>query len=203
MDGPGAPPTSPDATGAQPPDVEPQGVRTWTGGPGAPGGRTQLSKISYTHDAIIDVLIAHPMISQREIAARFQYTESWLSIMMASDAFKARLEMRRAELVDPTITATIEERFRALATKSLEVLQRKLEAPSVSDNLAIQAANLAARSLGLGAGTAAPPPAPPDRLERLGGRLLALLGNRAVASLDQTIVDAPAREISAPSAQEL
>lgn len=160
-----------------------------------------IQKVSYTHDAMIDLIIAHPMMSQGERAAHFGYTQAWVSIIESSDAFRARLEARKEELVDPTIRATIEERFRALATKSLEVLQKKLESPNVSDNLALQAAALASKSLGLGQGTQ--PVAPqPDRIERLGGRLLALLGERAVNSLSQEIVDVPSRPAPEPVSPE-
>jgi hypothetical protein len=151
-------------------------------------------KVSYTHDAMIDLMIANPMITQNAIAAHFGYTPSWVSIVMSSDAYRARLEARREELVDPTIRVTIEERFRALAVKSLEVLQKKLEQPTVSDSLAIQAAALASKSLGLGQG-ATPVPVQPDRIERLGGRLLALLGERAVQSLDKQVIDVPSRPV--------
>jgi hypothetical protein len=158
----------------------------------------EIAKVSYTHDAMIDLIIANPMMSQGERAKHFGYTQSWVSIIESSDAFRARLEARKEELVDPTIRATIEERFRALATKSLEVLQKKLESPNVSDNLAIQAASLAAKSLGLGQGEK--PAAPqPDRIERLGGRLLALLGERAVNTLSQEIVDVPSRPVPDPA----
>lgn len=155
-------------------------------------------KVSYTHDAMIDLMIANPMITQNAIAAHFGYTPSWVSIVMSSDAYRARLEARREELVDPAIRVTIEERFRALAVKSLEVLQKKLEQPTVSDNLAIQAAALASKSLGLGQGTGNAPPPQPDRIERLGGRLLALLGERAVqaqSTLDQQVIDVPSRPV--------
>lgn len=156
-------------------------------------------RVRYTHDAMIDVIIQNPAIAQGELAIWFGYTESWVSLIMSSDAFRARLEARREELVDPSIRLTIEERFRALATKSLEVLQKKLDNPNVSDQLALQAAALAAKSLGLGLPKNVAPPAPePDRLERIGGRLLALLGERAIQanrSLDYEIIDTPAREV--------
>ena len=161
----------------------------------------KVKKVSFTHDAMLDCIIQNPMMSQGELAAFFGYTQSWVSLVQSSDAFRNRLEARKAELVDPTIRTTIEERFRALATKSLEVLQRKLEAPNVSDQLAIQAASLAAKSLGIGQAPQAPAPEP-DRLERLGSRLIALMGERAVLAtrtLDYEIVDTPAREIQ-PSA---
>jgi hypothetical protein len=155
-------------------------------------------KLRYTHDAMVDLLIANPGISQGELAAAFGYTQTWVSLILSSDSFRIRLEDRRTELVDPTIRSTIEERFRALAVKSLEVLQKKLENPNVSDNLAIQAASLASKSLGLGGHAAAAPPPDPGRLDRIGGRLLALLGDRvsqhdAERTLDAEITDATPR----------
>jgi hypothetical protein len=159
-------------------------------------------KVRYTHDAMIDCLIQNPMISQGELAAMFGYTEPWVSLVLSSDAIKARMEMRKAELVDPTIRASIEERFRALATKSLEVLQKKLCSPNVSDNLAIQAATLASRSLGLGGNAPPPVQLEPDRLEKLGSRLLALLGTRvsqAERTLNEEIIDTPSRAVSQTS----
>lgn len=163
-------------------------------------------KLRYTHDAMVDLLIAQPGISQGELAAAFGYSESWVSLILSSDAFRIRLEDRRNELVDPTIRSTIEERFRALAVKSLEVLQKKLENPNVSDNLAIQAASLASKSLGLGQPANQAPPVDPGRLDRIGGRLLALLGDRvsqhdAERTLDVEITDARPRAPS-PAAQE-
>jgi hypothetical protein len=157
-----------------------------------------IKKVNWSHDAMIDLLIANPAMSQGELAAAFGYTQSWVSLVMSSDAFRSRMEMRKEELVDPTIRITIEERFRALASKSLEVLQRKLESPNVSDNLAIQAAGLAAKSLGLGQPKVETGQADPDRIERIGNRLLALMGDRvrqASRSLDYEIIEAVPREV--------
>jgi len=111
-----------------------------------------IKKISYTHDAMVDLLVQNPGISQGQLAIHFGYTQTWVSIVMASDAFKERLAARRQELIDPAILATIEERFEAVATRSLEVLQEKLSQPftQVPDQLALQAAALGARGLGKG-----------------------------------------------------
>ena len=57
---------------------------------------TDLKKISYTHDAIIDAIIASPGVSQGELAKEFGYTQTWLSIMIGSDAFQSRLTERKA-----------------------------------------------------------------------------------------------------------
>lgn len=132
-------------------------------------------KIRYTHDGLIDMVIAEPMVSQNELAARFGFTPSWISIIMTSDAFKAKLEMRRAEVVDPVLRASLEDRFRAVTQRSLEVLLDKLHQPSslVPDQLALQAASLGAKSLGMGQ----PKPqgeVAASNLDQLADRLIAL-----------------------------
>lgn len=115
--------------------------------------RPKIEKVKYTHDAMIDLIIQNPWISQNEIAKAFGYTPAWISTVFASDAFQERLAERKTEIVDPSIRATVEERFRALVIQSLDVLAKKLEAPlsSISDELALGALNGAAKALGYGA----------------------------------------------------
>lgn len=142
----------------------------------------RLQKVRYTHDAMIDTLIERPEVSQGELAAMFGYTQSWVSIVMSSDAFQARLAERKAELVDPAIQATIEERFRAVTMQSLTILSEKLAKPaaSVPDNLALRCAELGAKALAVGAAGA--PQAPrdgQDHLASLSNRLIDLLHKRA------------------------
>lgn len=135
-----------------------------------------IAKVSYTHDAFIDLVISTPTISQRELAAHFGYTEAWVSQIFCSDAFQERLAARKNEIVDPTLRLSTEERIKALLRRSLEVLEEKLHKPSaqVSDQLAIRAAEFGARSLGLGR-QEAPREAPrEDRLVILAGRLVSL-----------------------------
>lgn len=132
-----------------------------------------IAKISYTHDGMIDLIIAKPQISNGELAAHFGYTAPWVSMIKSSDAFKARLAERRGELVDPTITATIQDRMKAVTERSLEVIAEKLAQPAalVPDALALRAAELGAKSMGLGQQAPAPAGA---NLESLAQRLLDL-----------------------------
>lgn len=138
-----------------------------------PANRT-LHKLRYTHEAMIDLIIANPGISQNQLAATFGFTACWVSNILASDAFQMQLSKRRAELVDPAITATIEERFKGLVIQSLDVLQRKLEKPAVSDTVALKALELGAKALGVGGN--APAPIIPVDLSNLRDRLLGLRG---------------------------
>lgn len=109
-----------------------------------------VAKIRYTHDAMIDIIIANPMISQNQLAAEFGYTPGWVSRVMSSDVFKNRLLERRDELIDPTILATMEERFEALCRQSIDIVQEKLTA-SKDPDLAIAALGLTSKALGFGA----------------------------------------------------
>lgn len=115
-----------------------------------------IRKIRYSHDAMIDVILQNPWISQNDIAAMFGYTAAWVSLVIASDAFQAKLAERKEELVDPAIRATIEERFKGVVIQSLDVLSRKLENPNVDAEVAIRVMEGAAKALGYGAKSAAP-----------------------------------------------
>lgn len=110
----------------------------------------RLQKVRYTHEAMIDVIIAEPTITQNELAKRFDRSVSWISIVMGSDAFQAALAKRRDDVTDPFLVATIEERFRGLATQSLAVIARKLEETSNID-VAFKALDVSAKALGFGA----------------------------------------------------
>jgi len=134
-----------------------------------------IGKVSYTHDAMIDAMIQDPAVKEGTLAAMFGYTPGWVSQVISSDAFKARLEQRKEELTDPRIRMTLNEKFQAAVNTSLDKLQEKLAAPQVSDELLLQSIALGAKALGLG-GNRAPILVQPSegRLERLAERLLVL-----------------------------
>lgn len=96
-----------------------------TGGPFV--SEVAISKVRYTHDAIIDEILVDPAISQGEIARRFGYTQTWVSIIVNSDAFKERLAERKGELIDPKIRASVEERLESLAKGALDRLLDRVE----------------------------------------------------------------------------
>lgn len=165
--------------------------------PRAPG-RPQIARVRYTHEDCVDIILANPGISQNELAARYGYSAAWISVVINSDAFQARLAARRSELIDPVLMATLNERFRALTVRSVEVLQEKLCMPaaSVPDQLALQAAALGAKALGLG--TPQPPAAAGESdLTRLAERLRAFVKREPVGD----VVDVPSREVQAPQAR--
>jgi transcriptional regulator with XRE-family HTH domain len=138
-----------------------------------------IQRVNYTHDGMINLILANRGISQNQIAAHFGYSASWVSQVMSSDAFQAKLLERASEIEDPTLRATVEESLRGLVTRSMEILKEKLNAPaaSVPDNLAIRTLELSTRALGYGAreSTVAVQVNVENHLEQLGGRLTTLL----------------------------
>jgi hypothetical protein len=142
----------------------------------------QIDRVSYTHDAVIDFIIANPQASQGQIAATFGYTPAWMSTIINSDAFQARLRTRRNEVVDPALVATVNDRFKGVLSRSLEKLADLLETPSPPPNVILKAVELGARGLdvgGFGRAQVNLPPPPPagDRLAALAERLVSLQQN--------------------------
>jgi hypothetical protein len=109
-----------------------------------------LKRVRYTHDAMIDLIVANPGISQNDLAKHFGYSVPWISRVINSDAFGARLAQRKTEIVDPELLLTVEEKFRALAHKSLEVVMDRLNQQPTMEH-GMMALEISAKALGYGA----------------------------------------------------
>jgi hypothetical protein len=133
-----------------------------------------IAKVRYSHADMIDYIIANPGVSQGQLALRYGYTQGWVSLVMSSDAWKSAMAARREEVVDPTLLATINERFAAMTARSLERLMEKLDAPAVSDNVVLRSVELGAKAMGVGGNAPPPPAAGADHLAVLAQRLIAL-----------------------------
>lgn len=153
-----------------------------------------LIRIRYTHEAMIDKIIANPWVSNIELAEYFGYSQSWVSTIITSGAFQAKLAERKEELVDPLIRLNLEDRFKALTSRSLEVLQAKLcrSIDDIPDMLVLKAVELGTKALGLGMSDAPQVViASEDRLEKLAHRLIALQGRGT-----GPVIDVAARELA-------
>lgn len=128
---------------------------------------------------MIDLIIANPCISQNELARHFGYTPGWVSQIISSDAFQAKMAERTKDIIDPTLKAGVEDRFRGIVFRSMEILQEKLNRPTadIPDNLALRSLELGSRALGYGGNRDTPAVSIniSAHLEELGGRLTSLL----------------------------
>lgn len=114
--------------------------------------RNGIVKVRYSHDAMIDLIVAEPTVRQNDLAVIFDRTPAWISQVINSDAFQARLEERKAELIDPVIMATIKDRLSAVANASLEkILERVVSPVTPTDDFLLESAKLATKALGYGA----------------------------------------------------
>jgi hypothetical protein len=112
-----------------------------------------------------ELLLSPPGETQRALAKRLGYTQSWLSRLIASDAFQMRLAKRIEEL-DPDKReifrlrfATIEEEARGILLTSLQKLSEKLNDPVEPEpDLLLKSAAMTSKLLGYGARAEQPAP---------------------------------------------
>lgn len=136
-----------------------------------------VKRPNYSHDALIDLMITRPDLTQNQIAKMIGYTPCWVSTMQASDAFQARYAERLKTLVDPVARVTIEERFKVMALRSSEILLEKLNQPAalVPDQLALQALAISSKASGYGIKQPLAPIDVAGALDRMGQNLVNLL----------------------------
>lgn len=100
-------------------------------------------KLNYSHEAMVDLIIQEPTVTQSELATIFGYSEGWVSRVLNSDSFQARLADRKQQLVDPAIKATLDERLRGVAIKSISILDEKLSSADAGAQMALDALGIA------------------------------------------------------------
>jgi hypothetical protein len=109
----------------------------------------RIAKVSYTHAACVDLILARPEISQKELAAHFGYTQPWMCRIIGSDAFQEYLAGRRKELIDPVVVQKMEDRIKGVMVQAMDVVQEKLTLNPTAD-FALKAMEISSRALGYG-----------------------------------------------------
>jgi hypothetical protein len=153
-----------------------------------------IAKIKYSHDAMIDEIITNPGVSQNTLAALFGYTPGWVSQVMSSDAFANRLEQRKEELVDPQIRMTLNEKFKAMVNRSIDIVQNRLANDNVDIDTVMRAAELGVKALGLGVKAGPSFVVVPDRHVRMAERITAMMNPQS----NEGVLDVQATEIANP-----
>lgn len=104
-------------------------------------------RLKYTHEAMIDLILAEPTVSNKELAQIFEYSEAWISHIRGSDSFQSRTAERKALLVDPAIRRSIEDRLSGITVKAIDRLQEVLDGPDASAAFALEALGVASSGL--------------------------------------------------------
>ena len=105
-----------------------------------------IKRITYTHEAMIDLILQEPSVTPQELAELFDRSKAWISRIVSSDSFKARLAERKGALVDPLITQSLHERLAGVAVHAIDIMSEKLETERSAD-YALSALNVATVAL--------------------------------------------------------
>lgn len=96
-----------------------------------PMAQTQLQTLTTRHEAIAQYMLANPEAKKGEVARQFNVSASWLSVIINSDAFQAKLEEMQVELFSQALVP-IADKVAALADLSLDRLIERV--PTLQDD---------------------------------------------------------------------
>ena len=85
-----------------------------------------IGAISYSHEALINWLLVNPDRPLRDASLYFGYTQAWLSTIIHSDLFQAKLHLRQTA-VFASVAASIPAKLGAAVNIALSSLTEKLE----------------------------------------------------------------------------
>ena len=155
-----------------------------------------VGRACYTHQAMVELMVTRPDYTHAMLCAHFERPASWLASVLASEAFQMALDPARHLIVDPSLTASLHERYKALAIRTSNVMMDKLNDEKVTDFLVLKSGEIAMKALGMGTKTEAAPPAAPaaPATDSLAERLMAALDrrdhSRTVSVSSTTVEDA-------------
>jgi hypothetical protein len=154
--------------------------------------------LRYSPELFVDIVIRNPDFSHKDLGAVFGKSASWVAAVIASAAFQEALEPRRHEVLDPSISATLNERFQALTVRALVVLNEKLDAgKALPDLTVLKAVEVGVKALGMGQKAPEPQKSSEDAQnssERVANKIMEAMARRAAAASSNS-VDVEAREI--------
>lgn len=106
-----------------------------------------IMRLKYTHEAMIDLILAEPTVTNKELATIFEYSEAWISHIRCSDSFQSRIAERKALLIDPAIRRSLEDRLSGVTVAAIDRLQQVLDGPEASAQFALDALGVASSGL--------------------------------------------------------
>lgn len=91
----------------------------------------QIQSLSNKHEAILQHMLANPAQKLSEVAAAFQVSQPWLSVIIHSDAFQRQLRERQDAVFHHTVLP-LRDKMQAIAHKAMDKI---LEAPAEAMDL--------------------------------------------------------------------
>ena len=104
-------------------------------------------RLTYTHEAMVDLILQEPTVSYEELAEIFSYSKGWIQRVVASDSFQARLAERKAQLIDPLIARSLNERLRGVTVRAIDIISEKLSHEEAGATFALDALGIATSAM--------------------------------------------------------
>jgi hypothetical protein len=100
-----------------------------------PAPKPTIKTCNFSHDQIALWMIANPSGKLGDCAREFDYSQSWLSIIIHSDAFQARYEELRKQ-ADASVIHDIPAKMRGVASLALDALADQIETAAADNTVA-------------------------------------------------------------------
>lgn len=87
--------------------------------------QVQITEVRNKHEAIAQFMAMNPTVPQGIVAAEFNVTQAWLSVIVRSDAFQQRMKELQGDLYSP-VMQSLREKMETAAHLALDALTEKL-----------------------------------------------------------------------------
>lgn len=105
----------------------------------------QIARVSDKHEHMLNWMIANPTANRTEMAAQFGVTRAWLSTVIHSDVFQAKLTLKQGR-VENAVVAGIEDKLlgaaHMAAERMMELIPLESELKNVSGSMDTALKNL-------------------------------------------------------------
>lgn len=110
-----------------------------------------LKRVRVKHDAIMDFMLANPVLRMREVAEHFGVSQSWLSTVVHSDAFQEQLRAKQEKLFGATVLP-LREQVLGLAALAVDKLSEAVESadPEGDREYVADVTEMALKAAGMG-----------------------------------------------------
>jgi hypothetical protein len=169
----------------------------------APAATSTAVALPFSNDALVQLLLERPGLTHQQYGAAFGRGSGWFASVLASESFQRALSPVRHLIPDPSISATLDERFKSLAMQGLSVLQTRLDSKECADMTVLKAVELGLKASGLGAIAAPPAVEAPVGPEAVANRILEAMASAKQRTSNAQAVDIVAREVPPAPAPEV
>lgn len=85
-----------------------------------------LKELTYTHEAVADLILKEPTVTIAELAAIFGMRHYAIRKLVVHEVFKKHMAYRKATLIDPHISRSLNERARTISMQAMEIISKRM-----------------------------------------------------------------------------